>query len=341
MADVRSRNSPGKYLRDAQKSTPPITAKFSSTHKRYACSRLSPVCRAIPCTAADCLNSAVSSFSSSPAASRDSRASCRPKSSCCGSDLTYFFCCGGCSCARSGTKIPERATPSRASPQTRGLARKTFCKKFTAHPPPVAARGARSPLPESILAVATPASPFPCPIRYPAWPPEPAPELFCALPLPLLPALAEQPAGAPPGCGTPSLEPRVGVAHIPWYAPRRQQYRPAPFPPPLRSCCGAPPRPVAAAYARLRYTRQTATSAESRSVLTRAVIRLTVAASRPWVADRSRRNEGYKTYKTNIRGTLCQFDGIDFLAVSPTQRAGFYARLSTCAVKDCCKKLQL
>src|SRR6267378_1985865 len=289
MADVRSRNSPGKYLRDAQKSTPPITAKFSSTHKRYACCRLSPVFCAIHCTAADCLNSAVSSFSSSPAASRDSRASCRPRPSGCGSDLTCFFCCGGCSCARSGTKIPARATPSRAHPHTRGIPRKRVGRKFTAHPPPVAARGARSPLPESTLALATPSSPLPCPTRYPAWPPEPAPELFCALPLALLPALAEQPAAAPPGCGTPSLEPRAGVAHIRWCAPRRQQYRPGPFPPPLRSCCGAPPRPVAAAYARLRYTRQTATSAESRSVLTRAVIRLTVAASRPWGADISRR----------------------------------------------------
>ena len=126
MADVRSRNSPGKYLRDAQKSTPPITAKFSSTHNRYACCRLSPVLRAIHCTAADCLNSAVSFFSSSPAASRDSRASCRPKPSRCGSDLTCFFCCGSCSCARSGTKTPERATRSRASPQTRGIPRKTL-----------------------------------------------------------------------------------------------------------------------------------------------------------------------------------------------------------------------
>src|SRR5438309_505772 len=161
-------------------------------------------------------------------------------------------------------------------------------EKYPAHPPPVAARGARFPLPASILALATPTSPFPCPIRYPAWPPEPAPELFCALPLLLLPAHAEQPAAAPLGCGTPSLEPRVGVAHTPWCAPRQRQYRPALFPPPLRSCCGAPPRPVAAASARLRYTSQTATSAESRSVLTRAAVRLAVAASRPWGADMSR-----------------------------------------------------
>src|SRR4029077_7226998 len=135
----------------------------------------------------------------------------------------------------------------------------------------------------------TPTSPFPCPIRYPAWPPEPAPELFYALPQPRLPAPAEQPAAAPPGCGTVWLEPRAVVAHIPRCAPGQQQYRPAPFPPPLRSCCGAPPRPVAAAYARLRYTSQRARSAESRSVLTRAVVRLAVAACRPWGADISRR----------------------------------------------------
>src|SRR5260370_13403782 len=263
MAGVRWRNNPGKYLRDAQKSTPPITAKFSSTHKRYACCRLSPVFCAIHCTAADCLKSAVSSFSSSPAASRDSLASCRPKPSRCGPDLTFFFCCGGCCWARSGTKIPNRATPSKASPHPRTIPRITLCKKFTAHPPPVRARGARFPLPESTLALATHSSPFPCPAQYPAWPPEPEPELFSAFPLALSPALREQPAVALPGCGTPSLEPGAGVAHIPWCAPRQQQYRLSPFPPPLRSCCGAPPTPVAAAYSPMRHKRPTPTTTQS------------------------------------------------------------------------------
>jgi hypothetical protein len=38
-------------------------------------------------------------------------------------------------------------------------------------------------------------------------------------------------------------------------------------------------------------------------------------------------NEGYKTYKTNIRGALCQFNEIDFLAVSSIREPDFYHKM--------------
>src|ERR1700678_1690423 len=72
------------------------------------------------CTAGDCLNCALSSVSS-PAASRVSRESWRPKPGCLEeSDDESFDCCcsggdAGWSCARSNALDPEKLTTSNAS----------------------------------------------------------------------------------------------------------------------------------------------------------------------------------------------------------------------------------